>query len=105
MVVATSQATETPVELAALIALGITASTVAGKVEVNPEQGYFEPLNLYTSPTMESGNRKTAVMNRLAAPLVAYESCAIDLAKPELQKLLSLRRTSEARIDRLRKKA
>jgi hypothetical protein len=54
---------------------------------------------------MESGNRKTAVFSRLLAPFVEWEREAVERLEPERKRLLSDRRTQEARIERMRKKA
>ena len=105
MVDATAQSTETPIDLGALIAIAVTSSCIAGKAVVSPEPGYSEPVNLYTCPAMESGNRKTAVFTTLLEPVLEYERDRIAQAEPERKRLASERRTSEARIEKLRTKA
>ncbi len=105
MVDATAQSTETPIDLGALIAIAVASSCVAGKAVISPEHGYSEPLNLFTCPAMESGNRKTGVFTVLLAPVMEYERERIEQAEPERKRLASERRTTEARIERLRKKA
>lgn len=75
---AVAKSTETPFDLAALLAVAVASACVAGKADVSPEPGYSEPLNLYTCPAMESGNRKTAVFNSLLRPLVEWERNAIE---------------------------
>ena len=105
MAQAVSENTETPLEMAALLALAVASSCVSAKADVSPEPGYSEPLNLYVCPTMESGNRKTAVFSRLIAPLAEWERMEADRVEPVRRRLLSERRTIEARIDHLRTKA
>jgi hypothetical protein len=105
MAVAVSKSTETPFEMAALLSLAIASSTVSGKARVSPEPGYFEPLNLYVCPAMESGNRKTAVLNALQRPLVEWERNTELRDAPERMQRLSDRRTVELQIEKLRKKA
>jgi putative DNA primase/helicase len=102
---ATAEHTETPFELAALLSIAITSACIAGKAVISPEPGYCEPLNLYACPAMESGNRKTAVFNKLLEPFAAWERDRIAQIEPERNRLASDRRTGEDRIDRLRKKA
>ena len=65
MVEATAKATETPVALPALLGLSVVSASAAKKVVVCPESGYVEPVNLYIAVGMESGNRKTAVLNHM----------------------------------------
>lgn len=102
---AVAESTETPFDLAALLGVAVASACVAGRVEVSPEPGYSETLNLYTCAAMESGNRKTAVFNCLLQPLVEWEQQAIEQIQPIREKALSDRRILEARIERLRRKA
>ena len=105
MASAVAESTETPFDLAALLAIAAASSCVAAKAEVSPEAGYIEPLNVFVCPAMESGNRKTAVFNRLVAPLTEWEREEVERLEPERKRLLSERRTKEGRIERLRKRA
>ena len=105
MASATARATETPLELAALLGLAVVAASVARKVIVCPEPGYIEPVNIYTAVAMESGNRKTAVLNRMTRPFMDWEISEAHRLKPEISRIASERKTQEARIESLRKKA
>jgi hypothetical protein len=105
MVSAVALNTETPVALAGLLSLSVTGSCVSGKAEVWPEQGYREPLNLFTCPAMESGTRKTGAMTALSLPLIEWEREAAKLIAPERKRATSERRTLEVRIEKLRGKA
>jgi hypothetical protein len=105
MVQAVSQATETPVELAALIGAAAVSACVAGKVRVQVEQGYSEPINLYAAAAAESGNRKTAVLNYMTRPFVDYECAEAKRLEPEIKRAMNKRRIMEARIEWLRKRA
>lgn len=102
---ATAENTETPFDLAALLAVAVGSACIAGKAVVSPEPGYIEPVNVFTCPAMESGNRKTAVFTKLLAPFVEWERDRIQQIEPVRQRLASERRTLEARIERLRKRA
>ncbi len=105
MATAVSANTETPTEMAAILALSVASSCVASKADVSPETGYTEPLNLYVCALMESGNRKTAVLNKLMAPLVTWERTETGRILPEQQRLWSEFKTGQLRIDKLRKQA
>src|SRR5260370_32178127 len=104
MVGATARATETPVELAALLGIAVAAASIAKKVVVCPEDGYMEPVNIYAAAAMESGNRKSAVLNLVASPFVDWEYSEVQRLAPEVERIGSERRTLEARIESLRKK-
>src|ERR1019366_1796657 len=54
---------------------------------------------------MESGNRKTSVLTALLEPFAQWEREQIARIEPERTFMASERRTAEARIERLRKKA
>jgi hypothetical protein len=77
MVAAVPQATETPIELPGLLGLAVVAACVARKVTVSPEPGYEEPLNIFVAVGMESGNRKTAVLQAIAQPFAEWERIAL----------------------------
>jgi hypothetical protein len=105
MATAVSEATETPFELAGLLGLAVSSACVAKKVVVCPEDGYTEPVNLYVAVAMESGNRKTSVLDAMSRPLVEWEREESIRLAPEAKRIASERKTAEARIDALRKKA
>jgi hypothetical protein len=105
MVTAAARATETPIELAALLGLSVASASVAKKVMVSPEPGYVEPVNLWTAVGMESGNRKTAVLNIMAKPFIDREYAEAQRLAPEQKRVKSERKTLEARIEALRRKA
>ena len=105
MIDATAAATETPVELALLLSLAVAATTVQKKYVVEPELGYSEPLNLWVCPALDSGNRKTAVLRELTAPLLDYERQHAAMIAQDLARAESARRLAEDRIKYLRQKA
>src|SRR5260370_20724068 len=98
-------ATETPLEMAAMTGLGIVAASIAGKVRIYPSVGYAEPLQIYVATVLPSGNRKTAVINEMAAPFRKAEAELIERLTPERKRLQSLRKTEELAIEKLRKQA
>jgi hypothetical protein len=102
---AVSRATESPIELAGLLGLGVVSASIAGRVLVTPEPGYEEPTNLYIAVAMESGNRKTAVLKSMTQPFTDWEKEQMERKMPERTQILSRRKTLEAQIDALRKKA
>ena len=105
MVAAVSRATETPIELPGMLGLAVAAACIAKKVTVSPEPGYVEPVNIYTAVAMESGNRKTAVLKAMSSPFIDWEHAERDRLAPEQARARSERRTLEAQIEVVRKKA
>lgn len=76
--------TQTPPDMAASVVLGILASAVAGRVDIEPEPGWVEPMCLYTVTAMDPGNRKTAVFSAATAPLAALEKELVTEAAPAI---------------------
>jgi len=97
--------TETPIEMATMTGLGVVAASVAAKFRVFPSLDYSEPLQLYVATALPSGNRKTAVITEMAAPLRAAESQLVNEMAPTRRRLQSERKTLEVRIEKLRRKA
>jgi Protein of unknown function (DUF3987) len=73
-------------------------------VEVEAEPGYVEPVNLYVCPVLESGNRKTAVVQHATKVLGDYETGERERLRPEIARLESERKSKEMISDRIRKK-
>jgi hypothetical protein len=105
MAVAVANATETPLEMAVLLGLPVVSCCLAAKLEVDVEQGYAEPVVVFTAGAMESGNRKTAVYNEMTQPLTAHESAERKRLAPEIKRALNKRKLAEESITWLRKKA
>jgi hypothetical protein len=84
--------------------LGVLSTAAAGKVEIEAESGYVEPVNLYVCPVLESGNRKTAVVQHATKVLGDYEKGERERLGPDIARLESERKTKEVVIDKLRKK-
>lgn len=105
MVKAVAEKSETPVELPGLVALGILATGCQQRFEIACDGQHTEPTNLWVCPALESGNRKTAVVNELAKPVRMFERSQRAAKAEGLRKSESLRRTLEKRIDALRTKA
>jgi len=70
---AEATATQTQVDLAAMLGLSVVSAACARKVVVQVKPGYREPANIYTVTTLPSGSRKTAVFADATAPLEEYE--------------------------------
>ena len=91
-VVSEATATQTPPDLAAMLALSICSAAAARLLEVEVRPGWLEPINLYTTCAMEPGNRKSAVFADATAPLRAYERDAVEQMRPRV-------REYESRLD------
>lgn len=102
MVSAISRATETPIELPALLGLSVLAAACQRKFVVELEQNYQEPLNVWTVVALEPGNRKTAVLQAVTKPLMEWEREAVERISEDIKKTEAERKNQEAQINFLR---
>ena len=63
-----------PVDLVALSLLGVLAIAAQRKAQAEPQPDWTEQLALWACPIGESGSRRSAVLARVAAPLLRYET-------------------------------
>ncbi len=105
MIQAQAAATETPLELAAMVGLGVLATACQKFYTVNPEPGYFEPLCCWPMVFLDPGNRKTAVVSAMIRPLINDERAAAQDLEPLIKKIQCDNKTIEARLTALRTKA
>ena len=62
-----------PVDLAALAALGVISTAIAGAVEIQLKSDWKEPANLYLVGIARSGEGKSPMLTKLEAPLLEIE--------------------------------
>ena len=72
-VAAVATATQTPPDLAGMLALAVLATVAAGAVEVQPRPGWHEPLCLFVAVGMDAGTRKSSVFSALTRPVAEFE--------------------------------
>jgi hypothetical protein len=102
---AESHATQTPPDLAALLALAVCSATIARWVEVEARPGWREPVNLFVAALLDPANRKSAVFADALRPLREYEAKLIESGTADFAKAMSDRRQHEARLKHLEKQA
>lgn len=72
-VTALSENTQTSVDMAAVVALGILAVAAQRYYRIEGNSGYYEPLNLYVLLVAEPGERKSSIMQSFVRFLNDYE--------------------------------
>jgi replicative DNA helicase len=82
---AKSTATQTPPDMTGLLALSVSAAALAKRVTIEADNGWTEPVNLYTVTTLDPGNRKSAVFSATVAPLEEFEQEECLRMAPEVQ--------------------
>ena len=98
-------ATQTPADLAGLIALAVCAASIARKVEVVAAPGWREPVNIYVAVLLEPGNRKSAVFVDATRPLRSVETELVASARPRVERDRAERRLLEKRQQQAEKLA
>jgi replicative DNA helicase len=94
-VAAVATATQTPPDLAGMLALAVLATVAAGAVEVQPRPGWREPLCLFVAVGMDAGARKSSVFTALTRPVADFERQQADAALPSITETLTLRRIAD----------
>jgi hypothetical protein len=94
-VAAVATATQTPPDLAGMLALAVLATVSAGAVEVEPRPGWREPLGLFVAVGMDAGARKSAVFTALTRPVADFERDQAAAALPGITESATLRRIAD----------
>jgi replicative DNA helicase len=88
-------ATQTPPDLAGMLALAVLATVAGGAVEVEPRPGWREPLCLFVAVGMDAGARKSSVFTAMTRPLADYERQQAAATLPAITETATLRRIAE----------
>ena len=88
--VAVSEATQTPIDMAGVIALSVLALAMQRKYQIAGKTDWIEPLNLYAMVVAEPSERKSAVINQMIKVIHAFElnyneSHALEREKSEIE--------------------
>src|SRR5215207_3939903 len=94
-VAAVASATQTPPDLAGMLALAVLATVAAGTVEVEPRPGWREPLCLFVAVGMDAGTRKSGVFAALSRPVAEFEREQAAAALPGITETAVLRRIAD----------
>ena len=102
---ALATATQTPIDLAGMLALAVVAAACAKKVKVCLKPGYSEPANIFVVVAMEPGARKTGVFREVVAPMEDHEQAEVRRAAPEIAKGKAALKIKEGALKKLQDKA
>ena len=78
--------TQTPIDLAATLALACLSTAAGGKVRimVRPEVRWSEPVNLYIVAALPPGSRKSPVFSSMTEPISEVEKALAEKLMPEI---------------------
>jgi replicative DNA helicase len=94
-VAAVATATQTPPDLAGMLALAVLSTVAAGAVEVEPRPGWREPLCLFIAVGMDAGSRKSGVFTALTRSVADFEREQAAAALPGITETAVLRRIAD----------
>lgn len=69
MAQAVANSFQVPVDLAALLGLGVASTAIGGRRCVSPKPDWIEPVTLYTMPVAAPGEMKSPVLSVMAKPI------------------------------------
>lgn len=98
---ALSEATQTPPDLAGMLAVTACAAACAKRLVVEVKPGYREPVNLFTAVILPPGERKSSVMSEITAPLKEWENKAQAAAAPAIARAAQQYALSQKRLDNI----
>jgi replicative DNA helicase len=104
MVAAVAKSTQTPTAISVLCALGVLATLVHRRFEVDCGT-HTEPLPLWCASVSASGTRKTAVASAFQRPLLDWEKRRADAMRREIARNNAIRDTALKRIEALKQQA
>lgn len=105
MVEGLAESLQTPVDMPGVIGLCVLAAAGARKFRVKPYEGWSEPLNLYTMISLPPAERKSSVIESMAAPLYVHEKILCDSVRATIESAKAAQLTEEARCKELEKRA
>lgn len=105
MVDSVATATQTPVDLPGIVALGVLSAACAGKIEVLGGGAHVEPVNLYLAAFMDPANRKSAVVKEFSGVLDLYAGTVNAKRNDTRAEVSAKKRSVAARIKAVEKDA
>lgn len=99
---ALSEALQTPPTMATLYALSVVSLCLQRKYKISPfGDGYAEPACIWVVILADSGERKSALIQRFMKPVILYEAKQADRMRPKIIERDTLRKIIQRRIEKL----
>lgn len=96
-----AESSQTPVDLAAALSLGVIGGVLTKRVEVRLRLDWAEPTNLYIVCALASGERKSSVYREVMRAVQGLEARLANEAAPAVQEAVMRRHIAEAQAKRL----
>lgn len=95
-----ADAYQVPLDMPAVLGLGVIAAAVGGRVQVRARRAWREPLSVFTAVAMAPASRKSAAVRAMSYPLVEWERREADRVGGEIDESLSTLRVAEKALTR-----
>ena len=95
---------QVPIDLPALLVLGVAGAGIARKVIVIPRTGWDEPTNLFVMGVLPPGERKSQTFRKVLSPITELERELNEAMKSEIATAQSELRIAEKRVQHLESK-
>ena len=95
-----SASIQVPQDLAACFMLGAISACCVGKVQVEPWEGYQEPIQVYILGSANPSERKSPAMAALFRPIYEYQRKENERRAPLIRRYLSEREGAEMKVKR-----
>ena len=99
---AVAEHTQTPIDMAAVAALGTTSTCLQGKYLVQGKKGHTAPLNAYYTVIAKPGERKSAVCAAFEEPIKAYEKRKNEAFAVDIANSANIRQVLEKEMEALK---
>jgi replicative DNA helicase len=104
-VMALATALQVPEDLPAMLSLSVIAVAVARKAEVRVQDGWNEPLNIFTVTVLPPGEGKSPVFADVVAPLESWEATEAARMSPSIREAETRHAILEARAKHAKERA
>jgi uncharacterized protein DUF3987 len=102
---AVAEETQTPADLAAVVALSVLATAAGGRSVLHIRGNWREPTNLFTVVALPPGNRKSAVFDAMTDPLFEAEKRLQDKSQSAIVEASMTARVAKDAADKAAAKA
>jgi hypothetical protein len=102
---ALSQSVQIPIEMGVILALGVMAACVQRRLTVRINADYSEPLCLYVAAVGDSGERKSAAISALTAPIYEYERATNAANAAEITRSAQEKSLLEGQVEEAKRRA
>lgn len=100
LVNALAESYQVPIDLPAMMSLGVVSACIGGRFQVHIRRGWREPVNIFLAVAMPPASRKSGIVRALQRPLVDWERQRSALVADDVDESASALRVAEKEVAR-----